>query len=489
MEKSFEITYSPANWTAPPSGQAVQWTTPYGGLNVQTPENLIGPSYTPLVNNFFFRNAELRTRPAFKQILPGPDGTNIILAVGSFLSNAQVWHTFAITPRGLFQLVPNSTNQLIAGQSPWVFLGGPTLVTAPAQWWSFAGILYYSNGIHLSAWDGQALNPINDVAFLGPTANPTVITLTQVAVSTGVATYSYSSYIGTGPMVGLQVTISGFSTGGNNVTATITGGSFGSSGTFTVNATTQANETHAGEAISDPTLIGGIFIAELANHLIIANVTESTSSGSSSVNYPNRIRWSNTGFNPNLNGTFGANLGTIGATFDPNITLTAGLNDLLDVPDLITGLMTVGQMGYIFRQNGITEFSPTGNGLAPFDFNHLWASQNGIGNVYPFTIAQYGNIGIFVAYDNVYMVQGQTVAAIGGGARDAIVSDLANATGSPKASIDRGFSLGYTYLVYHLRIPLANSMRSYVFSMEDNNWTVWTETGVWPTGISNECWV
>lgn len=411
MEKPFEITYSPANWTAPPTGQAVTWITPYGGLNVEAPENLLGPQFTPKMDNFMFRNAELRSRPAFKQLLPGPDGTNIILAVGSFLSNAQVWHTMALTPRGLFQLLPNSQNLLIAGQNPWQFLGGPTLQTAPIIWQSYAGIFYYGNGAHLSAWDGQANEPITDVAFLGATNPPP----------------------------------------------------------------------------SDTTVFGGLFLSELDNHIIIAYVTETTNG--EGVVIPNRMRWSNDGFSPILNGVFGANLGTLGGTFDPSIALTAGSNDFVDVPDIITGLMTVGQQGYMFRQNGITSFAPTGNGAAPFDFNHLWASQNGVGSVYPFSLAQYGNVGMFVSYENIYQMQGQNLSAVGGGARDAIMTDLANATGSPKASIDRAFTLGYTYLVYHLRIPLTNSTRSYVFSFDDGNWASWTESGSWPTGLGNECWV
>jgi hypothetical protein len=76
----------------------------------------------------------------------------------------------------------------------------------------------------------------------------TVLTLTQVSVSGSVATYSYSSYTGPAPRVGMSVTITGFATGANNVTATLTAVSGGSSGTFNVTKVSQANETHAGSA-------------------------------------------------------------------------------------------------------------------------------------------------------------------------------------------------------------------------------------------------
>lgn len=76
----------------------------------------------------------------------------------------------------------------------------------------------------------------------------TVFTLTQVAVAGAVSTYSFSSYTGPAPRIGMSVVITGFVTGGNNVTATITGLTGTTSGTFTVVTSTQANETHAGSA-------------------------------------------------------------------------------------------------------------------------------------------------------------------------------------------------------------------------------------------------
>lgn len=412
MGKPFEISYSPEDWNAPAGGVATQWSTPYGGVNVQFPENMIGPQYTPSMNNFMLRNGELRTRPRFKQLLPGPDGNNIVLACGSFLSPNQVWHTFAITPRGLFQLLANAFDLASKGQNPWTYLGGPPMSTAPVNWNVYAGTLYYSNGFHLTGWNGSTNAPVNDVAFLGATNPP---------LSTG-------------------------------------------------------------------TVFGGVFLAELDSHVILAYVNETTNG--QTARFANRIRWSQNGFNPiSAGGVFGANLGTIGATFDPTINVNAGFNDFLDCPDIITGLMTLGRVGYVFRQNGITEFTPTGSGQAPFDFNHLWSSQNGIGNVYPFTIAQYGNMGIFISFEQIYQITPGGMQPIGMGARDAIMSDLTMATGSPKASIDRGFQLGFTYLVYHLRIPQSDGTKSWIFSCEDSHWESWFESGVWPTGIANECWV
>lgn len=411
MGRPFQITYSPVTWNAPPGGQASEWSTPYGGLNVQSPPNLIGPQYSPDLNNVFLRNCQIASKPSFSQFLPGPDGNNPILGCGSFLSPNQIWHTFAFTPRGLFQLSYSWPSLLSIGKNPWNYLGGPALTNVPILWQAYSGILYYTNGLHLSAWDGQANAPITDVAFTGTTY----------------------------------------------------------------------------PAPAAATVFGGLYLSELNNHLLLAYTYESVN-GTTTV-YPTRVRWSNNGFNPSLNGVFGNNLGTGGATFDASVNLSAGSNDFLDVPDIITGVMIIGRAGLIFRQNGITEFSPTGSGQAPFDFNHLWASQNGIGNVLPYTIAQYGNQGVFVSFEQIYRVSVNSMDAIGGGARDAIMSDLANATAVPIASIDRGFKLGYSYMAYHLRIPMGNVMRSYLYCFEDKNWTRWTETGVRPTGQANECWL
>lgn len=89
------------------------------------------------------------------------------------------------------------------------------------------------------------------IPTLGQECGQVTAVLTQVAVSAGLATYSYSSSAGSGnitaPAPGMYVTITGFSTGGNNVVnkviVSVVAGT-----SFTVVATTQANETHAATA-------------------------------------------------------------------------------------------------------------------------------------------------------------------------------------------------------------------------------------------------
>lgn len=83
----------------------------------------------------------------------------------------------------------------------------------------------------------------------------TVLTLTQATVSGGNVIYAYSSFTGPAPRIGMSVIITGFVTGGNNVTATITALTPGASGNFTVVNGTGANETHAGSATTTASVL------------------------------------------------------------------------------------------------------------------------------------------------------------------------------------------------------------------------------------------
>ena len=85
----------------------------------------------------------------------------------------------------------------------------------------------------------------------------TVLTMTQVAVTGGNSVYSYASFTGPTPRVGMSIIITGFATGGNNVTATLTAVSGGASGTVTVATSTQVNETHAGSGTTTASTLPG----------------------------------------------------------------------------------------------------------------------------------------------------------------------------------------------------------------------------------------
>lgn len=76
----------------------------------------------------------------------------------------------------------------------------------------------------------------------------TRLVLTGVVVDGENAVYSYGSFSGPPPYVGMPVTITGFSNGGNNVTSAIAALTGDSSGTFTIPNATAVDETAAAAA-------------------------------------------------------------------------------------------------------------------------------------------------------------------------------------------------------------------------------------------------
>lgn len=155
------------------------------------------------------------------------------------------------------------------------------------------------------------------------------------------------------------------------------------------------------------------FITEQASHIILANTVEPALSDVGAVNYPQRVRWSKSG--------------------DPTVWLTdftAGFADLLDVPDTITGVVSPGPVTYVLRTNGITSMYPTGNGMAPFSFEHLSYGEVGAGCLYPYATATYGGKSFFIGADDIYSISQEGLDRIGSGsmALKAIFADIAQAS-------------------------------------------------------------
>ena len=226
-------------------------------------------------------------------------------------------------------------------------------------------------------------------------------------------------------------------------------------------------------AMTGPLNIGAYYLGELNNQLILANVVvQDIGAGNTLYYFPNMIWYSANGI-PNQ--------------WDPEVNTSAGFNPFLDVPDNITGILTIGIAGFLFRTNGITQMTPTGSGQIPFQFDHLWASAHGIGNVYPWSIAQYGNYGYFISFEQVYQMSVNSFQPIGGTARDAIYADLNNASGNPTTSFSPALALGYIYQRYTISIPLRTFTRHYQYDMEQQNWAQWDTPGLIVTGKEEQC--
>lgn len=152
---------------------------------------------------------------------------------------------------------------------------------------------------------------------------------------------------------------------------------------------------------------------------------------------PNRINWSGPG-------KF--------TTWDPSIDRTAGFNTLASVEDQLTGFYSYASVGIAVSQKGLTELSPTGIAIGPFNFTALWTSEIGQGSIYPDTITQYGLNGFLATDSGIYKVStGGGFQDITGTAKRAIYTSIQNneingTTGQIfTAPIMCGAILGYFY--------------------------------------------
>lgn len=136
------------------------------------------------------------------------------------------------------------------------------------------------------------------------------------------------------------------------------------------------------------------YIAELGGRLIAAQC-RFPGGGGTGTNVLPTVAWSGPG-----------EYAGSGASdpWNPANGFGGGFNLLSDVPDTISGLAGMGRSAIIFRLSGLTQCDPNtgGNsGLQPFNFYHLWSSQDGVG-AYPGTVAQFGYTVWFLSSDNAY---------------------------------------------------------------------------------------
>lgn len=359
------------------------------------------------------RNAELRSRPALVQPFGGVAKWQ--LGVTTFVDINGTYHTVVWSGEDLYQFDP-----ALLPANPWVLVGQASpgdMQTNPVSYRAFANSIYFTDvAVLTGANNSPIINP-----FLG---------VWNGLTSVPVFTQTYGDASTSNSIAGISLTDSPTVGGSLPGAPTVTG----------------------------PLSIGGLYLGELNNQLILANVSVLDQASGVIYPFPNLIWWSANG---------------LPMQWDPLQNTSAGFNPFLDVPDLITGLVTIGIAGYLFRTNGITQFATSGQALTPFTFDHMWASDHGIGNVLPFSIAQYGPMACFIAADNIYSMSVSSVTQIGGTARDAIYADIANATSTPFANIVPIFKNGYVYISYVIMIPFAGFVRMYVYSFDEKNWSPW----------------
>jgi hypothetical protein len=196
------------------------------------------------------------------------------------------------------------------------------------------------------------------------------------------------------------------------------------------------------------------FMVALKNHIITAYETEPAPGNSGATTYPYRVRWSAAGD---------------GTSWTPGPASSAGFEDLLEIPDVITGLSTNGRNAFIWYSNGVSTMTPTGVGASPFQIDQVSIAPQGVGVSFPYSIDQYGSLSAFVSTQDVYTFDGSQFTPIGGEAKKLIFADLAIASATPPFGqiVDR-FGPAVEFLSYWLSIPGANV--TWVYSWDDQAW-------------------
>lgn len=436
---------------------------PWKGVNSNVPEDAMTNDYSPFMVNYILKNGEIRTRPQQSLYIPAPPDNNPMLFIHTFLDSNNVYHTCVVTSSGLWQLNSQWRRYIRYPNKVWSLIGAFTVqpnATNPAAVQVFVNKLFWTNGgTNLWTWDGitsvgalslwrKNTSYLKGVSIIDSNGNQ------QVALNSGITGATTPSWSGT--LAG-QTTDNG--TGASTLPIIwINNGIPGAANGFSAAAVVDATLG---------TTAGAYFLIELNAQLLMLNTVESVGG-----NFQQRIRWSASG---------------LPTVWDPNLNIGAGFNDELDVPDSIFGALTVGTTAFILRQNGITEITSTGQGINPFAFNHLWASDRGIGNILPFGYAAYGPLGVFVSSDDIYNISLGGFKRIGGVARDAIYDDIYAATGSPVGSILPYYQLNYIYNHYKLAIPQQKGVKIWNYSIEDDSWQSEFKANTIFTGHTRYC--
>jgi len=137
------------------------------------------------------------------------------------------------------------------------------------------------------------------------------------------------------------------------------------------------------------------YVESYVDRIFAARTTES------SVIYHRRLRWSNNASNILWNGT------------------SAGFTDLNDTPGWITGLRKLKEALIVYKDDSIVVGVPTGIASAPVSFNQK-ASVHGC--ISGQTIADFGDVHIYLGRDNVYMFDLVESVPIGDDIRDELFS-------------------------------------------------------------------
>lgn len=207
------------------------------------------------------------------------------------------------------------------------------------------------------------------------------------------------------------------------------------------------------------------FLAAFADRLLAINTVEPYVLSAGSTNYPTRIRYSAVN---NAN------------EWDFTVDASAGVFQISDAEDALSGWVTINQTGFAFRRNGITAINSTGNSAVPFFVENFSVGPEGVGCFVPYTLSAYGTLACFVAQDDVCSFSGGAPTAIGGTAKNSIFRDLAGASSNPFGQMVGSFGGFVDYLTYWLCIPQNSDTETsvWIYHFDDTSWI----NTIWPYG-------
>src|SRR5277367_5088748 len=227
------------------------------------------------------RNAEVRSRPSLSNTYNLTNApTEPQLGITTFVDVNGTYHTVLWSGQSMFQYNPH-----VVAVSPWVIVGTAApgdMKTNPVSYRAFANAIWYT--------DKAALIGSNNA----PIINPFLGTWNGLSAAPQFTQVQFDASV-TESVAGIALTDSPTVGGSLPGAPTVTG----------------------------PLAIGGLYLGELNNQLILANVSVLDQGTGVTYSFPNLIWWSANG---------------LPFEWDPVHNTSAGFNPFLDVPDMITGL-------------------------------------------------------------------------------------------------------------------------------------------------------
>jgi hypothetical protein len=147
----------------------------------------------------------------------------------------------------------------------------------------------------------------------------------------------------------------------------------------------------------------------------------------------------------------------------------AGFEQLADIGEFLSGIIISNGTAYILRKEGVSYATPTGNGLAPFNVNHIGLGPQGEGTQVPNLVTQYDSVGCYIGNSDVWQLTGG-ISAIGTKIRQTIFAALAAQT-NPDAQLTATSGAVFIGGDEYPIAMFAIGTTLYIFNTSNGTWT------------------